>query len=48
MDYPTDGRRPRVIHGEPVVEGFSVETGVLSSTQNVQVNFRPLRLVPAG
>ena len=33
--------RPRIIRREPVAEGFSVETGVLSSTQNVQVNFRP-------
>lgn len=40
-DLSTDGRRPRVVHREPVAEGFSVETGVLSSTQNVQVNFRP-------
>ena len=40
-DLATDGRRPRVIHREPVTEGFSVETGVLSSTQNIQVNFRP-------
>ena len=38
MNRSTDDPRPRVIHREPVAEGFSVETGVLSSTQNDAVS----------